>query len=550
MPTITFSLDDLEQLSQRKITPEQLADMIHYAKGELEHYDKKTKEATVSLDDTNLPYLWSVEGLGRLYRNMSGKQRKSPQVTPKKSSFVIKVDKRVKKVREHITAFVATGPPLTDYGLKQLIQLQEKFCEGYGRKRKKVSIGIYTPQHITWPVHYTVTRATEHAFVPLQETKKMTPQAILKNHPKGREYGGLLKGNEFYPLLKDTENEVLSLPPIINSNKSGRIEVGETQFLFEATGGDERALHLGTAIFAQAFFERGYTIHEVTIEREEGKMRTPLLEKKTIHITQESVKNLLGLEFSESKIKELLEKAGFEYAKGKVTIPPYRDDILHPVDVIEDIAIMYGFHNITPEPLTQYTVGAPLEEVSFYDELREALVGAGYQEVFNQILTNNDLLYTKMNMAKKASIEIENYSSKKYNVVRSWILPLLMEILSKSKHADYPQHIFEQGPVAYREGQRIIEKESLVALTTHATANFSSAKQVLEAMLRGFGLQITLKEKTHPSFIEGRCATIIIQKKEIGYIGELHPIVLEHFGIAMPIACFTIDCEALRLLLS
>ena len=249
MPTINFSLKDLEKLSEQKITPAQLVELAHYAKGELEHYDKKTDEALISLDDSNLPYLWSVEGIARLYRGLLKKQRGIPKIQINKSDFVIKVDTRVAQVRPYITSFVAKGPPLNEYALKQLIQLQEKFCESYGRKREKVSIGIYTPRHITWPVHYTVTLPEDNAFVPLQGTHKMSPKTILKQHSKGREYGHLLEGKKLYPLLRDASSTVLSLPPIINSDTAGKIEVGEKEFLFEATGGDERALHLAAAIF-------------------------------------------------------------------------------------------------------------------------------------------------------------------------------------------------------------------------------------------------------------------------------------------------------------
>ena len=545
MPTISFSLKDLQQLSKKKVRMEELIDLAHYVKGELENYDKKTGEVTFSLDDTNLPYLWSIEGIARLYRGLWGKQKGIPTLPLKKSDYVIKVDRQVEKVRPYIVAFVAKGEALNDYGLKQLIQLQEKYCESYGRKRKKVSIGIYTPRHIAWPVHYTVTKPTEHAFVPLQETKKMTPEKILQSHPKGREYGGILAGKKQFPLLKDDKGTVLSLPPIINSDTAGKVEVGDTEFLFEATGDDERALNLSAAIFAQALTERGYTIYSVTLQQGNQKKVTPFLHKQTIKITKEEVTELLGLQLSESEIKQLLEKAGFNYQRGTVSIPHYRDDIMHPADVIEDIAIMYGFHNIQSLELKQYTVGQPLPHVQFYDQLRETLVGMGYQEIMNQLLTNKALLYTSMQLKEEESIEIENYSSEKYTVVRSWILPQLVEVLAKSKHADYPQYIFEQGTVTGREKQRITETEKIAAVIAKADANFGDAKQAVETLCRPFGMEVMLKAKKHASFIEGRCAEVIIKKEVVGILGEVHPQVLENFGIDMPVVGFELDAAKL-----
>ena len=554
MPTIVFSLDDLQQLTGKKITPGELAELAHYAKGELESYDKKTKEASMSLDDTNLPYLWSVEGLARLYKGVFGKQKGIALLTTKKSKFIIKVNKGVEKIRPYITAFVAKGPALNDYGLKQLIQLQEKFCEGYGRKRKKISIGLYTTKHIDWPVHYTITLPEKNAFIPLQETKKMTPREILQQHSKGREYGGIIQDKKYFPLLKDNNDEVLSLPPIINSDRAGKIEVGETEFLFEATGDDEQGLHLGTAIFAQALAERGYTIHQVSIQYNKKQIITPVLQKNTLRIKKEEINKMLGLTLNENQIKTLLEKAGFNYQKGLVTIPHYRDDIMHAVDIIEDVAIMYGFQNITPLPLKNYTVGSPLPDLVFYEQLREILIGLGYQEIFNQILTSKETMQKKMNVnvtaenkktERKQLIEIANYSSEKYTVVRNGLLPLLLETMSKSRHADYPQYIFEQGIVAYRKEKKIEEKEKIAVAIAKTSANFSDAKQVLEALLRPFGIHATMQEQKDERFIAGRCAAIVVEGMDIGVVGELHPQVLTNFGMEVPVVGFELDAEKL-----
>ena len=213
--------------------------------------------------------------------------------------------------------------------------------------------------------------------------------------------------------------------------------------------------------FAQALYERGYTIFEVTLEHNNKKTKTPVLHKQQIQLKKEAVENLLGLTLKEKDIQELVERAGYDYRKGIVQIPPYRDDIMHNVDVIEDIAIMYGFQNIKPLALSDYTVGSPLPHIDFYDTLRELIVGLGYQEIFSQILTNKELLYKKMNTKEVDTVEISNYSSKNYTVMRTWLLPLLLEVLSKSKHADYPQLVFEQGTVVLRKKKTLGRKRKV-----------------------------------------------------------------------------------------
>lgn len=541
MPTITFSLKDLQNLVGKKLTTEEVQDYAHYGKGDFEGYDKETDEVKIDFGDTNLPYLWSVEGFARLIKLILGKEKGIPKLKIDKGNYKIVVDTSVNKVRPYIAAFVAKGHKIDDYLIKQIIQLQEKLCENYGRRRQKIAIGVYQYPKIKFPVHYKATSPESIKFTPLDFKKEMTQQEILEEHPKGRDYAWILEGCKKYPILVDNNDEVLSFPPVINSAITGKVEEGNDELFFEATGTDSDAILLVTNIFAQALFDRGFKIYSVDIKYPTKKITTPMLFNGTIKIEKEKIKKLTGLDLKDPEFKKLLGKAGYDFSKGKVIIPHYRNDILHPVDVIEDIAIMYGYDKIKEEPLESYTMGSTTKLIETIDKVRDIIMGLGYQEIMSPILTNKQILYNNLNIKDFGTIEIENFMSETYSVVRSWLLPLLMDVLSKNKHAEYPQKIFEQGLVVVKKGENIVDCERLAVISANEKADYTEIKQVLDYLLRMLNIEYTIEEVEHNSFIKGRVGRVVVDGKKVAYIGEINPKILVKLGIEFPVVGFELN---------
>ena len=313
MPTISFSMRDLSNLIKKKLDKEKLLELLEDAKAEIESIEGD--EVTIKLNDTNLPYLCSVEGLARFFRGVLGKQNGIPKIKVKPSNYKILVDNSLKNIRPYLTAFIAKGKKIDDHFLKQLIQLQEKISENYGRRRKKVSIGLYPSQKIKFPVYYKSVFPYAVKFIPLEFRKELTLSRILQEHPKGEEYAWILKDCKKYPLLIDSKKDVLSFPPIINSATTGRLEVGDDELMFEATGDDLDALNLATNIFAYALYERGFEIHSVAVKFKNKTIKTPTLKTSSIKIKKEQITNLLGLDIKDSEVKKLVEKAGYEFKK-------------------------------------------------------------------------------------------------------------------------------------------------------------------------------------------------------------------------------------------
>lgn len=243
------------------------------------------------------------------------------------------------------------------------------------------------------------------------------------------------------------------------------------------------------------------------------------------------------MDLKENEVKELLEKMGHKYDDGDILIPPYRTDILHMMDIVEDIAIAYGYENFSPEIPEIPTNAERNETEEDAEKIREVMSGLGFQEVVNFILTNPDDHYEKMNLETEESAEILNPTSELYTICRKSILPGLLKVISENKHRSFPQKIFEVGLCADEEGNEYYKFASAV---THSKATYPEIAYYLGQYCKERGLDLELKEVDHDSFLEGRSAEIVINGESKGIIGEIHPLVLENWYIDNPVLAFEI----------
>ena len=252
MPTIEFIKKDLETLVGKSMSIRLLENYLPWVKGELKGYQQENDELRIELNDTHRPDLWCVEGIARQIRQKLQRKSWSPSFFSKsrrKSPYQILVEIGTQKVRPYIGACVVKDLSVTDLLLAQLIQTQEKIAELYGRKRQTLSIGLYRLEKIQFPIIYKVVLPDEASFVPLNSDRRMTLAEMIKDHPKGQEYGYILKDAKRYPLLVDQQKEVLSFPPIINSRDLGEVQPGDRDLLIEVTGMDLRMVCLAINIW-------------------------------------------------------------------------------------------------------------------------------------------------------------------------------------------------------------------------------------------------------------------------------------------------------------
>ncbi len=555
MPKFDVSKRDLERLIGKSFTVEEWEDLFLYAKCELDDVWEENGEIYFKADskDTNRPDLWSAEGIARQIRFAFGFQRGLPKYEVKKSDVVVYVDGKLKDVRPYGLYAVVEGLKLDEEALKQMINLQEKVALTFGRRRREVAIGIFDFDRVKPPIYYRAAGKTEK-FVPLGFDEKLTLEEILEKHEKGTEYGHLIKDKPYYPLLVDSEGKVLSMPPIINSETTGRVTTETRNVFVDVTGWDLKKVMLALNVVVTALAERGGKIKSVKVVYPNFEIESPDLTPKEFEVELDYIRKLSGLVLGDEEIKELLERMMYEVkledGKAKLLYPAFRDDIMHARDVLEDVLIAYSYNEIEPEEPKLAVQGRGDKFVEFEDAVRELMVGFGLQEVMTFNLTSRESQYSKMNLEYGRDyfsnppaelVEIENPISPKWSALRNWLLPSLLDFLSQNTHEEYPQRIFEVGKATLIDENRetkTVSESKLAVVLAQPRVTFTDAKEILDSVMRHLGFDYELEEVEHPSFIPGRVGRIIVNGKTIGVIGEIHPAVLEKWGIEIPVAGF------------
>ncbi|MDH4163098.1 MAG: phenylalanine--tRNA ligase subunit beta [Nitrospirota bacterium] len=560
MPTIDIKKKDLDGLIGKKLSLETLENHLKLAKAELKEYNAESDDMKVELSDSNRPDLWCAEGVARQIRmHLTGKPEEYPFFKPgRKATRIIRVAKDMKAVRPYLAACTAQGIRMNDAVLTQMIQSQDKLAEIFGRKRSTVSIGIYELDKIAFPVDYRLAAPDEISFTPLGMTEKMTLGRILDQHPKGIQYGGIVRPFKKYPVLIDGMNQVLSFPPIINSTEIGEVKTTTRNVLVEVTGTDQRMVALTLNIIAVSLYDRGAEIDPVQVvcpyATDLGKNITfPRDTSITVSLSPERFSQALGEDVSAVDLKRRLTAYGHRVRSMgkalKITCPPYRDDMMHPMDMVEDYAISRGYESFEAVMPRESTVGGLSSLEVFSDTVRGHMVGTGFQEFVSNILCSREELADALS-ADDRLIEVDNVMSLAYSVVRHSVLPSLLNVESASSKAFYPHRTFEVGEVALPDSGSIMGTRTdlnLGAIISHPTANFSEMHSTLDVLLYYLGIEYKLVPSEHPLFLSGRCGKVQAGDNVLGYIGELRPEVLERRQIAMPTAAFEINLNRIQL---
>jgi len=544
MPTITLNRKVFDVLVGKKLPLEKLKDRISMLGTDLEEVNDK--EIIVEVFP-NRPDMLSVQGFARAFSSFIGAKTglRHYKVEPSKEKMI--VEKSVAEVRPYTACAIVKNLHFDDEKIREVIDIQEKLHITYGRNRKKVAIGIYPFEKIKTPIKFIAQDPEDIVFQPLEFNKKMNALEILEKHPAGRAYGRLLHGKKKFPVFRDADNEVLSVPPIINSHNTGKINEKTKDIFIECSGFDFNVLQKCLNIIVTALDEMGGKVYSMELYYGNKKYVTPDLRPEEMKVDRGYISKLLGLSLGENEIKKLFERMGYSYNNGNALIPAYRADILHQADLAEDIAIAYGCENFESIVPNVSTVAQEDKFEIFKAKISQLLVGLGFIETSTYHLTNKELQCKKMN-ADVQSIELANSISSDYNVLRSWVIPSLMEILSGNKHHEYPQRIFAIGAIFKKNDNmetNIEENDRLAVAIASENTDYTEIKQILDYLFRSLNLKYEITETEHNSFIEGRAARIAVNGKKAAYIGELNPKVITNWSIEVPVTAFEMNLTGL-----
>ncbi|QLD89661.1 phenylalanine--tRNA ligase subunit beta [Natronomonas salina] len=618
MPVVDVDPDELRRLTgKEEKDDEELKDDLFSLglefEGETDEGDFELEFAPDRLDRL------SVEGIARSLRYQYGEDRGVYLPKTNDAEWVVEVDESVPEERPYVTAAVVRGLDLDETELDSLIQLQEKLHATMGRNRAKGAIGVHDLTMLKGraagddkpkTIQYRGVEPDDDRFVPLDDDAERTPAEVLETHPTGDTYGHLVEGLDRYPAIYDDVG-LFSFPPVINGKRT-EVEEGSRDLLIEMTGTDQWTIDKMLTIVCYALDARGGRVEEVRVEYPEEELVRPDLAVDTKTVSHDRIETTLGIDIAGEDVVDLLERAGLDAevseegagdgsddqqpaeddveledvpsratrtagpaeeavraadtetdtgaADGplvyEVEIPPYRVDVLHPMDVVDDVGRAYGFNDLEPRYPDVSTVGGRHETSRLEDAARDALVGLGFEDLLNFHMTSERELFDRMGLdpdddalgAREPPTITEPYSED-YTVVRTWALPSLMMVLENNTHRAYPQNLAEIGHVAgvdASEPTNVAEHRSVAGVVARTDASYEDAKARLQALANAFGVDLETPPTEHPSFIDGRTAEVVLDGESVGVVGEVHPRVLVEHDLEVPVAGFEFRLDGLR----
>lgn len=550
MPVITLGRERFSEFVGRKLTLAEMVKWLPWLGLDIEEVGENNVK--VEFNPNRIDFC-SYPGIARAFNGLRNWEIGLPKYNVKSGRTVLNIDEAVSEVRPFMLAAIVRDVKLDEEDVIDLMEMQEDLHWGVGRDRKKASIGVHNLDVINPPFTFTAVEPNSVKFVPLDKTEEMSPKEILEDHEKGEAYRQLVDWAPKYPLLIDKDSKVLSMPPIINGELT-RIDKQTENLFIDVTGTDYAAVEKSLNVLSTALSDMGGTIENVKVKYTDHTLFSPDLSPQKMKLRTAYANELLGLRLSESKIVDCLKKCRLgtkKLGKGvvEVMIPAYRIDVLHEVDLVEEVAIGYGYYKLKPTFPSSVTVGKQHPAFKTANMARQIVIGLGFTEAMNFTITNENLHYKKMRRKAEKSVKLANPISTEYTMMRQDLLPSLMKNLADNKHESFPQKLFEVSDVVRlnsKQETRCERRLHLAAVSSHATANFTEIKSALEALMANMGLnRWKIREIKHSSFIDGRAATISFKNKQIGMVGEVHPEVLNNFELENPTAAFEIDLEML-----
>jgi phenylalanyl-tRNA synthetase beta chain len=532
-------------------TLNELIDSLPYIGLDIEGIDNETIRVEYN---PNRPDFASGYGIIRALKGILDIETGIPKFKLFKNNiYKINVESSVKQVRPVIVALAAKKIDVHDNeAIKQLISIQEDLHNGIGRRRKKASIGIHDLDTIKFPITYK-TVSDDFSFVPLGIISSNTIKQILNEFDSGRQYGHILEKSNRYPIIVDEDNNVLSFPPIINGNVT-KVTPETNNLFIEITANNQKAADDILAILAITFHDIGFEIHSVSINSSGLIHVTPRMDTLSIDVGVGYINSMLGLELTKNDIVCFLKKSrldAYPADKDIITciIPRYRTDILHAIDIVEEVVIGYGIYNLKPRMSAWTSIGQKSSLSIYFDIIRRTLAGLNMLEVVNFSLVNKKNQYDLIGLKTPDNIlSVDATKSRDHELLRASMIPSLLQSLSHNVHWQYPQRLFEIGKIFHLDNT-IKESWCLAAVIAHNNTDFTEIKSIMQTFLKitfNKDNEIFTQENANPFFIEGRSAKVVLDKKSvIGMIGEITPLAIDNFKIRVPVSAFELNLSQL-----
>ena len=574
MPTISVDQKLLASLLSRHGCQHDIADVDHRLPllgTDIDRCDEEVLDIEIF---PNRPDLLSAETLSLAMRGFLHNQPTLANESLESSGITLSVEPELATIRPVILGAVVRGLDMVDDDemddfIKQLMDHQEKLHFALGRGRRRASIGVHDLTTLKPP--FTV-KAVErsHSFIPLAMEHAMTIDEILASHPKGVDYAHLLDGMEKVPIIEDAEGAVLSFPPIINGVHT-TVQSSTRDLFIDVTGWDRRACESCLMLVALQAKERGGTLQTIQIIDCQGEQEV-LPNWTPVHhrVPARLITTILGRELSDDELSNAMLRMGGTYtgrspatsdeistsksmqfaSEGEdmfgFDMPRWRFDLLHPVDIVEDIAIGHGYEDLGNDVPKAPMNAIPRPDDNLRRRIRTSMQGMGFMQIQSLTLSNDEDQFNRMRWKPFNEItRITNPITLEHTMMRHFLLPGLLRLLATNRHHDLPQSVYELGTVV-RDHKNM---DRLAFLTAERIGGFASIRGRIQAFLRDIGAENVVIEPLPDNegpWLAGRSAKILLDGEWVGCFGEIDPSISQIFELLVPLNGAEFDVEALK----
>lgn len=508
-------------------------------------------ELKIEITAEKLDYISAV-GIARAIKYYKGFETKPIKYEIKKGENKVIVKDTINKTYPPKTACaIIRDFNVTEELLEEIISIQEKITNSFGRERKKAGIGIYPVDNIEFPITYSAEKPEDIIYRPLGSSDVMNANEILLKHDTGKRFAHILKDKEYYAVFRDNTKKVLAMPPIINSHETAKVEPGHSDLFIEVSGINTKLVDNILKVLVTTFIEMGAKAESVIVEYENKETYELNLNSFEDEISLEYINSLIGINVKENEIETLLNKVMYTLKEKKdnkliVEIPCFRADVWSDSDIADDIARAYGYNNIIPRFPNISSIGSHLEISQFRERISETLAKLGFLEVYTYMLTSTTICFDKMNIDKENTkyIRLIDSEDQGLNMIRTMLLPNSLETLHINRKNKYPQKIFENGFSIIPDTNsdtKATNTAKVVVTIADPKSNYTQIKNILDTLMKLNEIEFSIEENNYPFLIEGRTAKILVKGEEVGFIGEIHPQVLTNFSILSPTCSFELN---------
>lgn len=577
MPIVSVDKEKFFNSLKKKLNSEEFEDLCFDFGIELDEDTSETcaenERAQLKIEvPANRYDLLCLEGLLKALNEFLGLAT-VPEYKLKKVENMIslKVNKNTSTVRQYISAAILRNIKFDEYSYQSFISLQEKLHGSICRDRVLVAIGTHDLDKIKAPFLYDACLPEDIKFVPLNQKKQMNGKELMDFYSTDKNIGKylhIIKDSPFYPVVYDSEKKVCSLPPIINSNYS-KIELDTKNVFIEVTGTDRVKTNITlnqVALLFSKYSSHPFEVEPVNIisDHNNASFISPDIKSRKLPVSLSYINSCLDLNLDVSAARRLLTRMSYTFFDHPdkdilgVIVSPLRSDVLSSCDVLEDVAIAYGYNNLKKSDVKielQTPVPNSINLVS--DILRLQSAQSGYTELMTLTMNSLDenFKFMKLDSNSPSAVYLQNPKTIEYQVVRDSLIPGILKSIAKNKDHPQPIKVFEVGDVVLRNDsleRAAYNQRNWTSIYAGKSSGFEHLQGLLTKIMASMGIiwlennirNLSKKKgfwlepsENYPYFFPSRAADIHVRLTEksdsfiAGKIGVLHPLVLKNFDI-------------------